>query len=106
MKPEIILAVDVPSASEVTSLLNKLPDSLTWFKVGLELFTAEGPAILAPFTSRRKHIFLDLKLHDIPRTVANAVTSAAKLGVSLMTVHAVGGRGDGVRHGSRDIVEF
>jgi len=92
MKPEIILAVDVPSASEVTSLLNKLPDSLTWFKVGLELFTAEGPTILAPFTSRRKHIFLDLKLHDIPRTVANAVTSAAKLGVSLMTVHAVGGR--------------
>ncbi len=92
MKPEIILAVDVPAAADVNPLLNKLPDQLTWFKVGLELFTAEGPAILAPFTSRRKHIFLDLKLHDIPRTVANAVTAAAKLGVNLMTVHAIGGR--------------
>lgn len=92
MKPEIILAVDVPAAAAVAPLLKKLPESLTWFKVGLELFTAEGPAILTPFSSRGKHIFLDLKLHDIPRTVANAVTAAAKLGVNLMTVHAIGGR--------------
>ncbi|MEI6788831.1 MAG: orotidine-5'-phosphate decarboxylase [bacterium] len=92
MKPEIIIAVDVPTASEITPLLNKLPDQLTWFKVGLELFSAEGPAVLAPFSLRKKHIFLDLKLHDIPRTVANAVTAAAKLGVNLMTVHAIGGR--------------
>ncbi len=92
MKPEIILAVDVPTAKDVAPLLIKLPDQLIWFKVGLELFTAEGPAILAPFTARQKHIFLDLKLHDIPRTVANAVTAAAKLGVNLMTVHAIGGR--------------
>ena len=92
MKPEIILAVDVPSAADVPPLLMKLPDQLAWFKVGLELFTAEGPAVLAPFSRRNKHIFLDLKLHDIPRTVANAVASAAKLGVNLMTVHALGGR--------------
>lgn len=92
MKPEIILAVDVPSAADVAPLLRKLPDQLVWFKVGLELFSAEGPAVLAPFSQRQKQIFLDLKLHDIPRTVANAVTSAAKLGVNLMTVHAVGGR--------------
>lgn len=92
MKPEIILAVDVPRSTDVGPLLDTLQHQLTWFKVGLELFTAEGPAILAPFTERRKHIFLDLKLHDIPRTVANAVTSAARLGVNLMTVHAAGGR--------------
>ena len=92
MKPEIILAVDVPSAADVPPLLSKLPEQLIWFKVGLELFTAEGPAILKPFTDRNKHLFLDLKLHDIPRTVANAVTAAAKLGVNLMTVHAIGGR--------------
>ena len=92
MKPEIILDVDVPSAADVPPLLSKLPEQLIWFKVGLELFTAEGPAILKPFTDRNKHLFLDLKLHDIPRTVANAVTAAAKLGVNLMTVHAIGGR--------------
>lgn len=92
MKPEIILAVDIPSAAEVTPLMNKLPAELTWFKVGLELFTAEGPAVLKIISSREKKIFLDLKLHDIPRTVANAVTSAAKLGVNLITVHAIGGR--------------
>lgn len=92
MKPEIILAVDVPCATEVGPLLDKLQNQLTWFKVGLELFTAEGPAILTPFKLEGKHLFLDLKLHDIPRTVANAVTSAARLGVNLMTVHAAGGR--------------
>lgn len=92
MKPEIIVAVDVPAVTDVAPLLNKLPDQLTWYKVGLELFSAGGPDVLAPFLTRKKHIFLDLKLHDIPRTVANAVTSAAKLGVNLMTVHAVGGR--------------
>lgn len=92
MKPEIILAVDVPSAADVPPLLSKLPEQLIWFKVGLELFSSEGPSILKPFTDRKKHIFLDLKLHDIPRTVANAVNAAAKLGVNLMTVHAIGGR--------------
>jgi orotidine-5'-phosphate decarboxylase len=92
MKPEIILAVDVPSAVEVTPLMNTLSSELTWFKVGLELFTAEGPAVLNLISSRQKKIFLDLKLHDIPRTVANAVTSAGKLGVNLITVHAIGGR--------------
>jgi len=92
MKPEIILAVDVPSSAHVPPLLEKLQGQLTWFKIGLELFTAEGPAVLRPFTDRNKRIFLDLKLHDIPRTVANAVTAAAGLGVNLMTVHAIGGR--------------
>ncbi len=93
MKPEIILAVDVPSATDVAPLLAKLPDQLSWFKIGLELFSAEGPAVLNTLSARRnRRIFLDLKFHDIPRTVANAVTAAGKLGVNLMTVHAIGGR--------------
>ena len=92
MKPEIMLAVDVPTAADVPPLLAKLPECLAWYKVGLELFSAEGPAILAPFARQQRKIFLDLKLHDIPRTVAHAVTSAARHGVNLMTVHAIGGR--------------
>jgi orotidine-5'-phosphate decarboxylase len=92
MKPEIILAVDVPTAADVAPLLDKLQNQLIWFKVGLELFSAEGPSILTPFSQRGKHVFLDLKLHDIPRTVAHAVTAAARLGVNLMTLHATGGR--------------
>jgi orotidine-5'-phosphate decarboxylase len=92
MKPEIIVALDVPNAAVLPTLLGKLPPELAWFKVGLELFAAEGPAVVAILRRQRKRIFLDLKFHDIPRTVANAVTSAAKLGVDLMTVHAIGGR--------------
>jgi orotidine-5'-phosphate decarboxylase len=92
MKPEIIVAMDVPTAAAVRPLLQKLPPELSWFKIGLELFTAEGPDIVRMLTGEGKRIFLDLKFHDIPRTTANAVTSAGKLGVNLMTVHAVGGR--------------
>ncbi len=92
MKPEIIVALDVPNAAAVPLLLQKLPSDLTWFKIGLELFAAEGPDIVRLLAGQGKRIFLDLKFHDIPRTVANAVTSAGKLGVSLMTVHAIGGR--------------
>lgn len=92
MKPEIIVALDVPDADVVPAVLKRLPPELIWFKIGLELFTAEGPSIVRMLTEQGKRVFLDLKLHDIPRTVANAVTVAGKLGVSLMTVHAAGGR--------------
>ena len=92
MKPEIIVALDVPTASAAAALVQRLPAEIVWFKVGLELFTAEGPAVVRLLTRQGKRVFLDLKLHDIPRTVANAVTSAATLGVELMTVHATGGR--------------
>jgi orotidine-5'-phosphate decarboxylase len=92
MKPEIIVALDVPAAAAVPPLLRKLPPELSWFKIGLELFTAEGPDIVRLLAGQGKRIFLDLKFHDIPRTTANAVTSAGKLGVNLMTVHAIGGR--------------
>jgi orotidine-5'-phosphate decarboxylase len=92
MKPEIILALDVPKAGDLPPLLQKLPRELSWFKVGLELFTAEGPSVVRTLSADRRNVFLDLKLHDIPRTVANAVTAAGALGASLMTVHAIGGR--------------
>lgn len=92
MNPALIVALDVPTPAEMEETLDRLPDSIEWYKVGLEIFCAEGPEILAPLKKRNKKIFLDLKLHDIPRTVANAVKTAAAHGVNLMTVHAIGGR--------------
>ena len=68
-----------------------MPESVGWYKVGLELFTADGPAALALLKARQKNIFLDLKLHDIPNTVARAVRAAAAHDVAMLTVHALGG---------------
>ena len=87
----IIIALDVQTKDEGIALVSKLTDART-FKVGLELFTAEGPALFRKLKSLRKDIFLDLKLHDIPNTVAGAVRSAFKHGVQMMTIHASGGR--------------
>jgi len=92
MNPALIVALDVPSLKEMEDALDRLPETIEWYKVGLELFCAEGPAVLEPLKKRNKKIFLDLKLHDIPQTVANAVKTAASHGVNLMTVHAIGGR--------------
>jgi orotidine-5'-phosphate decarboxylase len=92
MKPALIVALDVPTVKEMEKALGRLPDTIEWYKVGLELFCAEGPSVLEPLKKRNKKIFLDLKLHDIPRTVAHAVKTAASHGVNLMTVHAIGGR--------------
>jgi len=89
---ELIVALDVPDRRELEAAFERLPDFIEWYKVGLELFCAEGPAALEPLQRRGKKIFLDLKLHDIPRTVARAVRSAAAHGVELLTVHASGGR--------------
>ncbi|HEY5621390.1 MAG TPA: orotidine-5'-phosphate decarboxylase, partial [Pontiella sp.] len=91
-KAELIVALDVPNAAAMEKKLEEMPDFIDWYKVGLELFCAEGPAVLEPLRKRNKKIFLDLKLHDIPRTVGNAVKTAAEHGVNLMTVHAIGGR--------------
>ena len=92
MAPALIVALDVPTIDEMEKTLCRLPDRIEWYKVGLELFCSEGPDVLTPLKKRNKKIFLDLKLHDIPRTVANAVKTAASHGVNLMTVHAIGGR--------------
>jgi len=91
-QPALIVALDVPSLKEMKKTLELMPSSIEWYKVGLELFCAEGPAVLEALKQRHKKIFLDLKLHDIPRTVANAIQTAASHGVNLMTVHASGGQ--------------
>lgn len=91
-KADLIVALDVPNAEAMEAKLQEMPDFIEWYKVGLELFCAEGPAVLKPLKKRDKKIFLDLKLHDIPRTVGHAVKTAAAHGVNLMTVHAIGGR--------------
>jgi orotidine-5'-phosphate decarboxylase len=88
---KIIVALDFPNASEALALCDRLPEVSFW-KVGLELFIAEGREILAELKQRQKQIFLDLKLHDIPNTVASACRVAAKLDVDFLTVHAVGGK--------------
>jgi orotidine-5'-phosphate decarboxylase len=87
----IIIALDVQTKEEGIALVSRLKDART-FKVGLELFTAEGPALFRKLRSLRKDVFLDLKLHDIPNTVAGAVRSAFKHGVQMITIHASGGR--------------
>ncbi len=92
MKSELIIALDVPRTTDALAAVDALPPELGWYKIGLELFCAEGPAIVQAVRSRRKSVFLDLKLHDIPRTVERAVKSAAQHGVEMLTVHASGGR--------------
>ncbi len=87
-----IVALDVPAMREAGALVDRLGDSCRFYKLGLELFTAEGPDAVKWLRDRGKQVFLDLKLHDIPNTVRGAARSAARLGVSLLTVHASGGK--------------
>lgn len=90
-RKRLIVALDVPDAASAIHLVNELESTCQWFKVGLELFVAAGPAVIEPIVARGHFIFLDLKLHDIPNTVAGAVRSAAALGVQMLTLHAAGG---------------
>jgi len=87
----IIIALDVENTVQAEAVVAKLV-SARLFKVGLELFTAEGPAVIAKLQGLGKDVFLDLKLHDIPNTVAGAVRSASRHSVRMMTIHASGGR--------------
>ena len=88
-----IVALDVPTAADALTLARTLGSSCRFYKVGSELFTAAGPAVVHALQDEvGADVFLDLKLHDIPHTVAGAVRSAAALGVRLLTVHASGGR--------------
>ena len=90
-RQRLIVALDVPSAAASDELVKSLEGTCHWFKVGLELFTAAGPAVIEPLVARGYSVFLDLKFHDIPNTAAGAVRSAATLGVRMMNVHAAGG---------------
>ena len=91
MAQRLIVALDVPTAGEALALVDRLEGRCTWFKVGLELYVAAGPGIVEKLVDRGHSVFLDLKLHDIPNTVASAVRATASLGVRMLTVHAAGG---------------
>jgi orotidine-5'-phosphate decarboxylase len=90
-RQRLIVALDVSSAAAARKIVAAVGDSAHIYKVGMQLFTAEGPAIVRELIASGRQVFLDLKFHDIPNTVDAAVKEAAKLGVSMLTVHASGG---------------
>ncbi len=87
----LIIALDVPSAAQARELAAQLRGTCRWVKVGLELYLAAGTAMVEELTAQGFSVFLDLKFHDIPNTIAGAVRSAASMGASLLTIHAAGG---------------
>ena len=88
---EPIIALDVPSAADAMAIVADLGELCGFYKVGTELFTAEGSDVVRRLMGAGKKIFLDLKLHDIPHTVEAAARSASRIGASLLTVHSSGG---------------
>ena len=92
-RDRLIVALDVPSAEKARQVVQSIGEAATTYKVGKQLFTAEGPQIVRDLVSSGRKVFLDLKFHDIPNTVAGAVRAASELGVSMLTVHASGGGG-------------
>lgn len=90
--PRIIVALDFPGAEQTLAFIAKLDTELCRVKVGKELFTAAGPQVVEKIMSKGFEVFLDLKFHDIPNTVANACKAAAGLGVWMINVHALGGK--------------
>jgi orotidine-5'-phosphate decarboxylase len=100
---ELIVALDMPDSGSALTMVDRIGPDGTFYKVGFELFTREGPDIVRELVGRNKRIFLDLKFHDIPNTVAGAAAVARGLGVELLTVHAAGGAG--MIRAARDAVE-
>jgi orotidine-5'-phosphate decarboxylase len=86
-----IVALDVPTLAQATTVVDALGETCDFYKVGSELFTAAGPGVADTLRHRGRDVFLDLKFHDIPNTVRGAVRSASRLGAALVTVHASGG---------------
>src|SRR5512134_611516 len=91
-KDRLIVALDVATLSEAERLVDRLQGLVTRFKIGSQLFTAAGPAAVESVHKRGAEVFLDLKFHDIPNTVAGAAREAVRLGVLMFNVHASGGR--------------
>ncbi len=92
VKDKLIVALDVDSPRQALALVNTLRDLVGMFKIGSQLFTAAGPEIVSEIVRTGNRVFLDLKFHDIPNTVASAAVAATRLGVSIFNVHASGGR--------------
>ncbi len=92
MPCDLILALDVPTRDQAAPLLHQLRGSLRWVKIGLQMFTAYGPDYVKAIADQGFQVFLDLKLHDIPNTVAKAVESLAPLPIGMLTLHTAGGR--------------
>jgi len=90
-RQQLIVALDVSSAAAAQKIVAAVGDSAFSYKVGMQLFTAEGPRLVRDLVASGRRVFLDLKYHDIPNTVAAAVHEAAQLGVKMLTVHASGG---------------
>ena len=90
-RSRLIVALDVPDRAAALKAVNQVSGHVGYFKIGLELFTREGPRLVEEIKDRGEKIFLDLKLHDIPNTVKGAVRSACRLGIDMLTVHASGG---------------
>ncbi len=91
-KEKLIVALDYPSAEEALVVVEELKDHVALFKVGLQLFSHEGPPVVKSILERGAQVFLDLKLHDIPNTAVKAAIAGARLGVSMMNFHCLGGR--------------
>ena len=91
MNDRVIVALDLASEAEAIELVERLGAAASSYKVGLQLLTAEGPSIVRWLVGQGKNVFLDLKLHEIPNSVAGAVAAAGRLGVSMVTVHASAG---------------
>jgi orotidine-5'-phosphate decarboxylase len=91
-RDRLIVALDVPQKDAARALVERLCGHVGLFKVGSQVFTAAGPELVREIVGRGEKVFLDLKFHDIPNTVAGAVASASRLGVSLVDVHGLGGR--------------
>ena len=90
--PKVIVALDFANQNNALALVDRLDPKMCRLKVGKELFTVAGPALVEQLVARGFDVFLDLKFHDIPKTVASACKAAAKLGVWMVNVHAIGGR--------------
>jgi orotidine-5'-phosphate decarboxylase len=90
-RQRLIVALDVSSAAAARKIVEAVGDSALTYKVGMQLYTAEGPQIVRDLVASGRRVFLDLKYHDIPNTVAAAVREATQIGASMLTVHAAGG---------------
>ena len=88
---KIIVALDVPTKERALAIVKQLSDQISFFKIGLQLYTAEGPGIVHAVLATGSKVWLDIKLYDIPNTVGRAVESAGRLGVHMLTIHLTGG---------------